>query len=292
MSAPSGFLNVLKPPGMTSHDVVARVRRNLPRKTKVGHLGTLDPAATGVLPVAVGSATKLIPLVPNLGDQMKAYLAEIELGVSTDSDDLEGEVLERRALGSLTAWGAEAWQTELDRFLGPISQVPPQVSAIRKDGQRAYTLARKGQTVELDARLVSVARCAFRSWHPETARLKFFLVCSTGTYVRSIARDLGQRLEVGGALAFLVRTQSGPFSLEQAITLEQMYQHGVGPLLLPEGLPFQALPRVEEPVIEKGRKLSGDFLPGQRYLAPNGLLIGTDEPGTARVETVFGGGET
>ncbi len=291
MSTPSGFLNVLKPPGMTSHDVVARVRRQLPRKTKVGHLGTLDPAATGVLPVAVGSATKLIPLVPNLGDQMKAYLAEIELGVRTDSDDLEGEVWERRDTSALADWDGQRWQAELDRFQGETEQVPPQVSAIRKDGQRAYAMVRKGQTVELAARTIRVARCRFREWEPRTARLKFFLVCSTGTYVRSIARDLGDRLEVGGALAFLVRTQSGPFSLDSAITLETMYQQGVPSLLLPEALPFYGLPRVEEQLIEKGRKLTGDFAPGQRYLASNGLLFGTDEPGIARVESIFGSRE-
>lgn len=291
MSALAGFLNVLKPPGMTSHDVVARVRRQLPRKTKVGHLGTLDPAATGVLPVAVGSATKLIPLVPNLGDQMKAYLAEIELGVRTDSDDLEGEVWERHDTAPLADWGAQRWQAELDPFQGTLDQVPPQVSAIRKDGQRAYAMVRKGQTVELAARPIQVARCAFRDWDPRTARLKFFLVCSSGTYVRSIARDLGDRLGLGGALAFLIRTQSGPFSLDSAVTLEEMYQHGVGPLLLPEALPFRALPRVETALLEKGRKLRGDFSPGQRYLAPDGLLIGTDERGVARVESIFGRGE-
>lgn len=284
-----GFLNVLKPPGMTSHDVVFQVRRMLPRKVKVGHLGTLDPAATGVLPVAVGQATRLIPLLPERGDQMKAYLAEIAMGISTDTDDLEGETLERRPLDRLAGWGEEQWKGELAQFEGVLAQVPPQVSAIKSDGQRAYARVRKGQTVELTARQVRVSRCCFRGWCQDTGRLRFFLVCSTGTYVRSIARDLGVRLEVGGALAFLVRTLSGPFDLGTAVCLEELRAGGVAKHILAESFPFQDLPSLELEVVEKGRKVRGDFHPGVRYRARNGLLIGTEQAGLARVEAVFGG---
>lgn len=284
--AQAGFLNILKPPGMTSHDVVYQVRRKLARKTKVGHLGTLDPAATGVLPVAVGSATRLIPLLPDLGDHMKAYLAEIELGVRTSSDDLESEPVEHRPLGALTGWGQEEFERELERFVGPILQVPPQVSAIKKDGQRSYDRARRGETVALEARPVTVARCQFRGWNPESGRLRFFLVCSSGTYVRSIARDLGERLQVGGALAFLVRTRSGPFDLSDSITLEQLAEQGVSKHLWPESFPFQGLSEAEVEVVEKGREVRGAFESGCRYLAPGGLLLGV-APGLARVEAVF-----
>jgi tRNA pseudouridine55 synthase len=285
----AGFLNVLKPPGMTSHDVVYQIRRKLPRKTKVGHLGTLDPAASGVLPIAVGSATRLIPLLPDHGDLMKAYLAEIELGVTTGSDDLESEIVERREITALALWGRAEWEAQLAPFQGAISQVPPQVSAIRKDGQRAYDRARRGQTTELDARQIRVSRCEFRSWSPRDGRLCFFLVCSAGTYVRSIARDLGERLGVGGALAFLVRTQSGPFSLETAVTLEELQANGIEKLLLPESFPFQALTKVSSVVGERGHEVRGDFQVHCRYLAPNGLLVGTDVAGVARVEAVFSG---
>lgn len=287
MSSDSGFLNLLKPPGMTSHDVVYQVRRLLPRKTKVGHLGTLDPSAAGVLPVAVAGATRLIPLLPDLGSQMKAYLAEIQLGLRTDSDDLDGEVLERRRLDQLGPRTDDDWRRALAPFRGAISQVPPQVSAIRKDGQRAYALARKGIAVELAARPVEVARCDFVFYHAESGRLRFFLVCSTGTYVRSIARDLGQNLGVGAALAFLLRTQSGPFALEQAVTLESLRTDGVSSHLLPCGFPFAELPYRNQTLTQKGETLRGDFSVGQRYLAPNGLLLGTEEVGVARVEALF-----
>ena len=288
MSCPEGFLNVLKPPGMTSHDVIYRVRRLVPRKTKVGHLGTLDPAATGVLPVAVAGATKLIPLLPDHGDQMKAYLAEIVLGVSTDSDDLEGEVLTRAPRERVEELKDVDWSDELSVFVGKIQQVPPQVSAIRKDGQRAYALARKGQTVELAARSVSVSRCDFLSYDAHNARLRFFLVCSSGTYVRSIARDLGEKLKVGGALAFLIRTQSGPFRLDQAVTLEQLALESLETHLLPSSFPFSGvLPERTETFREKGQRFQGDFLPGELYLAPNGLLRGLEVAGEAKVEAFF-----
>jgi tRNA pseudouridine55 synthase len=287
----AGFLNLLKPPGMTSHDVVYQVRRLLPRKTKVGHLGTLDPAATGVLPVAVGSATRLIPLLPDYGDRMKSYLAEIELGVTTPSDDLESEPLERCDVEALRSSTAADWAARLAPYQGVLSQVPPQVSAIRKDGQRAYERARRGQTTELEARTVRVARCDFVSWDPEKARLRFYLVCSAGTYVRSIARDLGHDLGVGGALAFLIRTHSGPFTLDRCTTLEELRQGGgVAAHLLPEAMPFGELPRRELEVVEKGRTVRGDFEAGRRYLASNGLLLGDQEPGVARVEAVFSQG--
>ncbi len=291
MSCPEGFLNVLKPPGMTSHDVVYRVRRLVPRKTKVGHLGTLDPAATGVLPVAVAGATRLISLLPDHGDQMKAYLAEIALGVRSDSDDLEGEVLHSLPSEQLESLREVDWRAELSNFVGRIQQVPPQVSAIRKDGQRAYALVRKGQTVELAARTVSVARCDFLSYDHHQRRLRFFLVCSSGTYVRSIARDLGEKLQVGGALAFLIRTQSGPFRLDQAVTLEQLTVDTLPSLLLAPSFPFQGvLPERAEEFRERGQRFQGDYQPGSLYLAPHGLLRGLETVGQAKVEALFRNG--
>ncbi len=283
----SGFLNILKPPGMTSHDVVAHVRRRLPRKTKVGHLGTLDPAASGVLPLAVGPATRLIPLLPDRGARMKAYLAEIAFGVSTSTDDLEGEVLESQSHEALRDFTQDRWERDLEPFQGALMQVPPQVSAIRKDGQRAYERVRKGETVELPARQVIIDSCRFLDWDPQRGRLKCYLVCSTGTYVRSVARDLGEALGVGGALAFLIRTVSGPFQINDAITLEEIHHHGIDRYLEREDFPFRELPRLSLELKDKGQELKGDFAPGQRYLAMNGIVTGLDVGGRAAVDAVF-----
>lgn len=292
MGTVAGFLNVLKPPGMTSHDVVYQVRRRLPRGVKVGHLGTLDPAATGVLPLAIGSATRLIPLLPDRGAIMKGYLAEIALGVSTSTDDLEGQVLERHSAAHLGGWSELEWDAQLAPFRGTIAQVPPQVSAIRTDGKRAYDRVRQGETLTLAARQVTVSRCAFRSWSQQAAegRLGIFLLCSSGTYVRSIARDLGRTLGVGGALAFLVRTLSGPFSLPSAVTLEELQATPLEHHLLPESFPFMELPLLDQEVRERGQELSGElFESGHRYRARNGVLLGLPK-GRAVVEAVFSGG--
>lgn len=280
-----GFLNLLKPPGLTSHDVVDIVRRRLPRKHKVGHLGTLDPAATGVLPLALGSATRLIPLLPDLGSRMKAYHALIQLGVTTTSDDLEGEVVERWEGAAVTP---EALKVALEAFRGTISQVPPQVSAVRKDGERAYHKARRGEAVELDARTVTLARCELQNFDPLSQQLSLFLVCSTGTYVRSLARDLGRALGVGGALAFLIRTHSGPFELEQAVTLEDLRQGPLGSHLVADDFPFRDLPLVEGLRVEsKGQVVEGDFPKVPRFRCHTGLLCALEEPGRAKVEALF-----
>lgn len=233
----SGFLNVLKPPGMTSHDVVGAVRRKLERKAKVGHLGTLDPAAAGVLPLAIGKATKLIPQLPNLGPDMKGYLGEVQLGVTTHTDDLEGEVLSRSPVEDLTT---EQLEAVLGGFRGEISQVPPQVSAIRKDGVRAYKRVLSGEQVELAARSVTIACLELRETNLEKGRFKIYVRCGSGTYIRSLARDIGERLGVGGALAFLLRTHSGPFHLEQAVSLEELLRDGLEAHLLDCDFPFKA----------------------------------------------------
>lgn len=272
---------------MTSHDVVDRVRRLVPKKVKVGHLGTLDPAAAGVLPLAVGSATKLIGILPDFVSSAKAYLAEIELGVQTLTDDLEGELIGRFSVDGVRDWPLERWQEELNSFIGDIDQVPPQVSAVRRGGQRAYERVRKGQIVELEARPIKIALCQARSFSRADCRLRFFLVCSSGTYVRSIARDLGNRLGVGGALAFLVRTLSAPFDLESSVTLEHLQQEGISAFLLPESFPFQGCPRWDALLSAKGEVVQGQFFPGVRYLAPNGIVVGLNDPGQGRVEALF-----
>ena len=274
---------------MTSHDVVSRVRRCLPRKTKVGHLGTLDPDATGVLPVAVGSATKLIPHLPNLGESMKSYFAEIELGITTSTDDVSGEILDRADPSELATIGEAQVARELRAFQGIIQQIPPQVSAVRSDGERAYARARRGETVVLKARELKIARCELKTWSPGPRLLvELFIVCSSGTYIRSIARDLGAQLGVGGALSFLIRTHSGPFELADSKPLEALVNGGVEGLLLPCEFPFLSLPEAEVSDFKiKGDLVTGDLPPGDLLRTKGALLRPTQRAGEAKVEALL-----
>jgi tRNA pseudouridine55 synthase len=208
-----GLVVVDKAPGMTSHDVVARVRR-LAGTRKVGHAGTLDPMATGVLVLGVDRATRL------LGHLMlaeKSYDATVRLGVSTTTDDAEGEVVETRAVDGVDP---EAVRAELARFVGDIEQVPTAVSAIKVDGKRAYARVRDGEQVELKARPVTIHELVVHEVAMPDVRIS--VRCSSGTYIRAIARDLGAALGVGGHLTALRRTAVGSFDLSVARTLEQL----------------------------------------------------------------------
>jgi tRNA pseudouridine55 synthase len=208
-----GLVVVDKAPGMTSHDVVARVRR-LAGTRKVGHAGTLDPLATGVLVLGVDRATRL------LGHLMlteKSYDATIRLGVTTTTDDAEGELVATRAVDGLDP---EAVRTELARFVGDIEQVPTAVSAIKVDGKRAYARVRDGEQVELKPRPVTIHELVVHEVALPDVRIS--VRCSSGTYIRAIARDLGAALGVGGHLTALRRTAVGSFDLSVARTLEQL----------------------------------------------------------------------
>ncbi len=208
-------MNLNKPAGFTSHDCVAKVRRLLKLK-RVGHGGTLDPAATGVLPIAVGKATRLLPFLP----ENKAYQARIRFGVRTNTDDLAGEVIETQPAAELTL---EAIEPLLSRFEGKIEQIPPAYSAIQRRGKRLYQLARKGEKVEVSARTVSVSRIEILAFTPgEFPELEVAIACGPGTYIRAIARDLGQALKVGGTLAALTRTESCAMKLSESLTFEQI----------------------------------------------------------------------
>lgn len=208
-----GLVVVDKAPDMTSHDVVARVRR-LAGTRKVGHAGTLDPMATGVLVLGVERATRL------LGHLMlteKAYVATIRLGVSTTTDDAEGEVT---ATATTDGVDPDDVRAALARFVGDIEQVPTAVSAIKVDGKRAYARVRDGEQVELKARPVTIHELVVHEVALPDVRIS--VRCSSGTYVRAIARDLGAALGVGGHLTALRRTAVGPFDLSVARTLDQL----------------------------------------------------------------------
>ncbi len=210
-----GFLNLNKPTDFTSHDCVAKVRRIL-RLTRVGHGGTLDPAATGVLPIALGKATRLLQYT----QQDKSYHATIRLGITTTTDDLEGEVVGTQSVSGLTL---ETILPVLEQFQGKIQQVPPIYSAIQVQGKRLYDLARAGKEVEVPVREVEVYRIEVLDWRSgDFPELDLAIACGAGTYIRAIARDLGIALNTGGVLASLTRTQSCGFNLADSLTLEEV----------------------------------------------------------------------
>jgi len=212
----SGLLVVDKPSDWTSHDVVARARR-LAGTRKVGHAGTLDPMATGVLVLGVNRATRLLGHVAGAD---KEYLATIALGATTVTDDVQGDVTATSDASALTA---EAVRAAMAPLTGEIDQVPSAVSAIKVDGKRSYARVRAGEQVELKARRVTVSTFELLAFRPgPQAEADVRVVCSSGTYVRALARDLGESLGVGGHLTALRRTRVGGFDLSQARTLEQL----------------------------------------------------------------------
>ncbi|MDP8969260.1 MAG: tRNA pseudouridine(55) synthase TruB, partial [Actinomycetota bacterium] len=223
-----GVLVVDKPAGMTSHDVVAAVRRALDRpagrrrdRVKVGHAGTLDPDATGVLVVCIGRATRLVPY---LQASTKTYEARLRLGVTTTTLDAAGQVTSECDASAVD----EAMICEaLKSFVGTIEQTPPMVSALRVGGERLYAKARRGEQVQRAARTVTIHDIVLEDFTPgPRAEATFLVTCSTGTYVRSLADDVGRRLEVGAHLLRLRRLGSGRFSLEQALDLDKVAELG------------------------------------------------------------------
>ncbi len=210
-------LVVDKPSGMTSHDVVERIRRSS-RVRKVGHTGTLDPGATGVLVVLVGKATRLAHFFV---DDVKEYRGHMILGVTTDTQDADGKVLETRDPGGVTR---SAVERALAGFVGTIKQVPPMVSAIKHEGTPLYVLARKGIVIERQARTINIERLDLLGFEPPA--VEFGVVCSSGTYVRTLAADVGEVLGCGAHLGQLNRTRVGPFDIGQALPLGQVERAG------------------------------------------------------------------
>jgi tRNA pseudouridine55 synthase len=208
-----GILNINKAVGMTSHDVVARVRKILKQK-RVGHTGTLDPMASGVLPICVGQATRVAEYLSESG---KAYQAEITFGVMTDTYDAEGVVLSEKDTSALSRKQIEEM---LPTFLGLQMQQPPRYSAIKIQGQPAYKLARAGEEMTLALRPIEIIQLQVLTWN--SPRLSLAVECSKGTYIRSLANDLGNMSGYGAYLSSLIRTRSGPFSLKESISLEQL----------------------------------------------------------------------
>ena len=250
-----GFLNVLKPPGMSSAHVVGAVRRML-GGAKIGHAGTLDPEASGVLPLMVGKAARLFDYMQ---DKEKAYVTEVAFGASTDTQDAQGTVIET----GQNHPDEEAIKSILPRFTGTIWQTPPMYSALKQDGKRLYQLARDGKHADIPAREVTVHTLEFRSMTERHGAL-LAVRCSKGFYVRTLCHDLGAALGCPSHMRFLLRTQSGPFTLETAHTLEALQQAAdekrLDQLLLPPEaalghLPMTQAPRRLEKAIRNGGKL-------------------------------------
>ncbi|CAN5548995.1 tRNA pseudouridine(55) synthase TruB [soil metagenome] len=286
MSVAPGLVVVDKAGGMTSHDVVSRVRR-LAGTRKVGHAGTLDPMATGVLVLGVDRATRL------LGHLMlteKRYDATIRLGAATTTDDAEGEVTATADPALLGAVTEQQVRDELGRFVGDIEQVPTAVSAIKVDGKRAYQRVRDGEQVELEARPVTIHELTVTE--VALPDVSISVRCSSGTYIRAIARDLGVALGVGGHLASLRRTAVGAFDLGTARTLEDLGEDfAVLPIADAARATFPALDLDDAAAadVEVGRRLDLELAGVTALFAPDGRFLALYEPrdGLARAVAVF-----
>ncbi len=215
-----GILNINKPQGFTSFDVVARVKR-LTGERRVGHAGTLDPAATGVLPVCLGQGTRVTEFFM---EAAKTYQAQIELGVATDTYDATGKVVQQEDSSGISL---RQFETALASFCGLLTQTPPMYSALKHHGQRLYQLARAGITVDRKSRPIKIYRIELINWQPPAATIE--VECGKGTYIRSLAHDLGQSLGCGAHLKSLIRLRCGPFNLNDAVSmprLEDAIRHG------------------------------------------------------------------
>ena len=257
-AAPDGLVVVDKPAGWTSHDVVGRTRR-LARTRKVGHAGTLDPMATGVLLLGIGKATRLLG---HLALTDKQYDATIRLGQTTVTDDAEGDVV---ATADASGIGDDELRAQIALLTGDLEQVPSSVSAVKVDGVRSYARVRAGEEVALRPRAVTVSRFELLARRGDD--LDVTVTCSSGTYIRALARDLGAALGVGGHLTALRRTRVGPFDLTHARTLEQLaegFDEAVVPLdaAVAQGFPRRDLSADEAVALSYGKKLTATGRPG------------------------------
>ena len=270
MSTSAGVLNVEKPAGMTSHDVVNQLRR-VTSIRRIGHAGTLDPLATGVLLLCVGRATRLVEY---LVGQHKEYVATVRLGQVTDTYDAEGTVGEERPFAHITPI---QFQQALDLFRGPIQQKPPIYSAIKQNGQPLYKLARQGLKVDVPLRNVTIYELELLDWALPEVRLR--VVCSSGTYIRSLAHDMGQALGCGGHIAALRRTAVGEFTVATAVPLARLAAENWREHLLPMDTAVAHLPRLDLTAAEAEQLQNGQRLPRQPHQTPAPLTRAYDPAG-------------
>jgi len=292
-----GFLNINKPTGMTSFDVIRKIRQIIPRGVKIGHLGTLDPMASGVLPIALGKATRIIPYIE---DEKKSYIAELTLGAISDTQDAWGQI----TYTGNTKFAVEDLQAILKQFSGTIKQIPPMYSAVHHQGKRLYEYAREGISVTRREREINIYSLQVLKIDKNSALpvIKLKIDCSRGTYIRTLCNDIGAQLGTGGLMSSLVRIYSGGFNIEQACPLEKiannklyLKQH-----LMPLDYPLQSIPAIS---IDSWQDIR-DVMNGRaitlanknvhgllRLYNPEGKLIAlarnTGDQGTIKPERVF-----
>ncbi|WP_269623361.1 tRNA pseudouridine(55) synthase TruB [Prochlorococcus marinus] len=258
-----GFLIIDKPKGLTSHDCVNRLRKIYGIK-KIGHGGTLDPAVTGVLPIAIGNATKLLRFLPS----SKKYEGTIQLGTKTNTDDLEGRIISKKRWPKLEINDLDNF---LNKFRGSIKQYPPSFSSVNISGERAYKKARRGELFDLPAKQITFYKIEITNWNQETGQIDLQVNCSAGTYLRSLARDIGEGLGCGGSLATLRRIEALGFNVNQSISLPELQEKEeiekpslINPLNALDHLPYFRLRSYQEMVLWcTGQKL---IIEGQRIM--------------------------
>lgn len=277
-----GWINFNKPIEMGSTDAVNIIRRTL-NAQKAGHAGTLDPLATGVLPIALGEATKTIP---HIQDTYKTYEFTVQWGAQTNTDDLEGEVVH---ISDKTP-SEEDVKSLLHNYIGDVEQTPPQFSAIKIDGKRAYNMARSGETVDIPPRLVYIEELKILSHNIELRQTSFLMLCGKGTYVRAIARDLGQDLECYGHVIVLTRTQVGGFHIKDTISLDFLKEiednTATDSFLLPvetalDDIPALSVTQQEASQLRQGRALTFVSRSDSERLTVIGVNFATQEEVTA-----------
>lgn len=286
--ATPGLLLVDKPAGMTSHDVVSRVRK-LAGTKKVGHAGTLDPMATGLLVLGMESATKLLTFIVGAD---KTYEATIRLGASTITDDREGEIIKQSSASQISQVTDEQVIAELSKLRGVIQQVPSAVSAIKVNGEKAYDRVRAGEVFELSSREVTISRLELLG---EVRRdenyidVDVIVDCSSGTYIRAIARDVGNALGIGGHLTSLRRTRIGNFDVEKAISLESF--EGSLPILRSVDaargiLPIMEIDAEQSLFIRQGKRISGELAGNTALIFDNNLVAIAEPASSSTIKSV------
>ena len=256
-----GFLNIYKPQGKTSHDIVAILRR-ITKIKQIGHTGTLDPFAEGVLPICIGKATRLIEY---LNDE-KAYIGTVQLGKSTTTYDIEGEAVNT----SSKKISQQDIEKALPFFRGEIEQFPPIYSAIKVNGKKLYEYARKGEEVKIEPRKVNITKLELLNFNQDLQRAEILIECSKGTYIRSIANDLGEKLGCYGHLIKLVRTKAGMFNINESITLEKLQSTEDINSILIYPLTYLNYPQYELNEYEKEKISHGMKIPIKKQ---DGLII-------------------
>lgn len=292
-----GLLLVDKPAGMTSHDVVAKVRK-LAGTRKVGHAGTLDPMATGLLVLGIESATKLLTFVVGAD---KTYLATLRLGASTITDDREGEVIEQASPAQLGSISDESISAELSKLRGMIQQVPSAVSAIKVNGERAYDRVRAGEVFELKSREVTISKLEVLGQirrEENYIDIDIIVDCSSGTYIRAIARDLGSALGVGGHLTQLRRTRIGAFDVSDAITLDGTSTQALPIIKSIDAVKF-LMPVIDSTTdqalaIRQGKRIIGEVDQVAALISSDELIAVVEAAGTNSIKSlvVFNDGDS